>query len=66
MYDGNFERVVSWVQFEQALQQSFLKKGLQVIEINTNREENVAKHRELWNDVTREIIKHLNGVQNEN
>ena len=66
MYDGNFERIESWVQFEQALQQSFIKKGLQVIEINTNREENVAKHRELWNDVTREIIKHINGVQNEN
>lgn len=62
MYGGMFNTVQSWEQFEQVLQQSFMTEGLKVIEVVTNREENVAEHRKLWNDVTREILLSIKGV----
>lgn len=65
MYGGIFDRVQTWSEFEQALQKSFITEGLKVIEVVTNREENVVQHRKLWNDVTREIILSINGVVHE-
>ncbi|MEH6942671.1 2-succinyl-5-enolpyruvyl-6-hydroxy-3-cyclohexene-1-carboxylic-acid synthase [Bacillus sp. JJ722] len=61
MYGGKFTRVESWSHFEEALVDSFQKEGLKVLEVKTNREENVVKHRKLWNDVSKEIIRSLAG-----
>lgn len=61
MYGGQFTRVESWLHFEETLLDSFQKEGLNVLEIRTNREENVVKHRKLWNDVSKEMIRSLSG-----
>lgn len=61
MYGGQFTRVESWLHFEETLLDSFEKEGLNVLEIRTNREENVVKHRKLWNDVSKEMIRSLSG-----
>ncbi|WP_163101132.1 2-succinyl-5-enolpyruvyl-6-hydroxy-3-cyclohexene-1-carboxylic-acid synthase [Peribacillus alkalitolerans] len=55
MYGGKYHRAESWDDFEARFRQAFEQKGLRVIEVNTEREENVTKHRELWEIVAREI-----------
>ena len=55
MYGGDFTRVRDWEHFREAVICSFEKEGLKVIEVQTNREENVQLHRKLWNDVSQEI-----------
>ena len=65
MYRGRFTRVESWPHFEEALQDSFKEPGLKVIEVVTNRADNVNKHRKLWSDVSQEIHCLLAGESNE-
>ncbi|WP_409302316.1 2-succinyl-5-enolpyruvyl-6-hydroxy-3-cyclohexene-1-carboxylic-acid synthase [Peribacillus sp. SCS-155] len=55
LYEGKYKRVASWEDFAASFKQSFNITGLKVIEIQTNREINVKKHRELWDSVSREI-----------
>lgn len=52
MYDGHYELIQNWDQFSTAFTKN---KGLNVFEIRTNRDNNVAEHRKLWNDVSQEI-----------
>lgn len=66
MYGGQFTRVENWNHFADTLLNSFKTEGLKVIEVVTEREENVQKHRKLWKDVSQEIILSLNGINNEN
>lgn len=55
MYGGEFTRVRDWEHFRQAVSGSFEKEGINVIEVQTNREENVQLHRKLQNIVSQEI-----------
>lgn len=66
MYGGEFTRVQSWHEFEQIVKQSVVSVGLNVIEVVTDREENVQIHRKLWKDVSQEINMSISGNQNEN
>ncbi|WP_078414126.1 2-succinyl-5-enolpyruvyl-6-hydroxy-3-cyclohexene-1-carboxylic-acid synthase [Priestia abyssalis] len=65
MYGGDFKSIKTWEEFRQAVTQSLTEKGLKVIEIKTNRGENVMVHREMWKSVSQEMnewIKMVNGV----
>jgi len=66
MYGGKFTRVRDWEHFRQAVASSFDKEGIKVIEVQTNREENVQSHRKLWNDVSREMNLSFVGETNAN
>lgn len=55
MYGGDFTRVRDWAHFREAVVGSFEKEGIKVIEVQTNREENVQLHRNFWNNVSQEI-----------
>ncbi|WP_026693571.1 2-succinyl-5-enolpyruvyl-6-hydroxy-3-cyclohexene-1-carboxylic-acid synthase [Peribacillus kribbensis] len=55
LYGGEYYAPQSWEEFSDRFSSSFAKKGLKVIELRTERSENVRRHRELWNEVSREI-----------
>ncbi|MFJ8245910.1 2-succinyl-5-enolpyruvyl-6-hydroxy-3-cyclohexene-1-carboxylic-acid synthase [Peribacillus asahii] len=55
LYGAKYNKVTSWEEFGQVFTQSFTIPGLKVIEVPTERESNLVKHRELWNFVSQEI-----------
>ncbi|MFT4417093.1 2-succinyl-5-enolpyruvyl-6-hydroxy-3-cyclohexene-1-carboxylic-acid synthase [Fredinandcohnia humi] len=55
MYGGSFTRIRNWEDFRTTITESLKTKGLHVVEINTDREENVLIHRKMWNNVSQEI-----------
>ncbi|MCH1625438.1 2-succinyl-5-enolpyruvyl-6-hydroxy-3-cyclohexene-1-carboxylic-acid synthase [Fredinandcohnia quinoae] len=55
MYGGTFNRVKNWEGFRTAINNSITSKGLSVVEVKTDRKENVAIHRKMWSKVSREI-----------
>ncbi|NHM33152.1 2-succinyl-5-enolpyruvyl-6-hydroxy-3-cyclohexene-1-carboxylic-acid synthase [Neobacillus terrae] len=63
MYNGNFSRSQVWDHFAAAFSELSPRKGLNVFEIVTNRDKSRDEHREMWNSVSREISKWVNGEQ---
>jgi 2-succinyl-5-enolpyruvyl-6-hydroxy-3-cyclohexene-1-carboxylate synthase len=59
MYNGTYTKALTWDEFHTAWSQT--GKGLHVIEVPTNREKNVMEHRNLWNSVSREIERYIEG-----
>ncbi|OEH93143.1 2-succinyl-5-enolpyruvyl-6-hydroxy-3-cyclohexene-1-carboxylic-acid synthase [Bacillus solimangrovi] len=55
MYGGTFDRIKSWQQFKDAVLNSMNRKGLQVIEVPTERDDNVNLHRLLWKEVHQNV-----------
>jgi 2-succinyl-5-enolpyruvyl-6-hydroxy-3-cyclohexene-1-carboxylate synthase len=58
MYDGTFSTIETWNGFRDAVRRSFDDKGLHVIEVRTNRDENVRVHREIWRDISAVLRSH--------
>jgi len=61
MYGGHYELAENWEQLSNYLQNNAGKKGLKVVEITTNRDTNTLEHRELWESVSREISRYIEG-----
>jgi 2-succinyl-5-enolpyruvyl-6-hydroxy-3-cyclohexene-1-carboxylate synthase len=59
MYDGDYAKVETWDEFRHHVKRSVETKGLHVIELCTSRQENVMKHRLLWENVSQEIGEFL-------
>lgn len=57
MYGGQYEEVSSWEQFRDSLGKTSEAKGLSVIEVKTNREENAAWHRQKWKQIERALLE---------
>lgn len=55
MYGGHFTSVTNWKDFREAISNSINGDGLHVIEVRTDRQENVMIHRKMWNNVSQEI-----------
>jgi 2-succinyl-5-enolpyruvyl-6-hydroxy-3-cyclohexene-1-carboxylate synthase len=55
MYGGKFTSVENWAEFRKAISASLNGKGLHVVEVKTDRQENVMIHRNMWNNVSQEI-----------
>lgn len=62
MYNGKFDKITSWEQFNSSFLRNMDDSGLSVMEISTDRDRNLIEHRELWNYVSREISNKINGV----
>ena len=50
-YGGRFTRVVDWSSFSSAVDTGLERGGLQVVEVCTDRQRNVAQHRAVWRAV---------------
>ncbi len=55
MYGGRFLPAQSWEEFRDGVSQGLTSKGLTVVEVRTDRERNVAHHREMWRAVSEAI-----------
>ena len=55
MYGGTYELIQSSEQLAAALQQSYGQGGLHVLEVQTDRAENVKWHRELWENINERL-----------
>ncbi|HVB96548.1 MAG TPA: 2-succinyl-5-enolpyruvyl-6-hydroxy-3-cyclohexene-1-carboxylic-acid synthase [Chloroflexota bacterium] len=51
MYGGRYQNVVCWPDFRAAVQASVAEGGLSVVELKTDRAENVTQHRLIWRAV---------------
>ena len=60
LYGAKYQKPGSWEEFTAAFTESFTVPGLKIIEITTDREANVLRHRKLWDSVSREIQMVLN------
>lgn len=63
MYHGQYEKVTDWEHFSEAIKSAANYKGLNVIEIPTDRAKNLTSHRKMWEQVSREITTYLQGVE---
>jgi 2-succinyl-5-enolpyruvyl-6-hydroxy-3-cyclohexene-1-carboxylate synthase len=50
-YGGEFARVTDWSSFRSAVNDGLIRGGLQVVEVPTDRQRNVAQHRAVWQAV---------------
>lgn len=57
MYGGKYALVNQVTALQKALQHSYDSPGLTVIEIQTDREENVLAHRTLWGNIEQKLMK---------
>ncbi|MGR3765466.1 2-succinyl-5-enolpyruvyl-6-hydroxy-3-cyclohexene-1-carboxylic-acid synthase [Rossellomorea sp. NS-SX7] len=60
-YGAHFSLVKEEGEFVEALKNAEQHKGIKIIEVLTNREENVAIHRKLWKYVSQEIVAKIKG-----
>lgn len=63
MYHGQYTRVFDWEGYRMAVMDAVSYDGLNVIEVPTDREKNIVSHRAMWERVSREINKYLQGVE---
>ncbi len=61
MFGGQYDLISDWEHFISAFKRNMGIPGLKVMEITTNRDRNLTEHRELWNSVSREISRLLEG-----
>ncbi len=54
-YGCGFARVATWDEFRAAVSASIAAPGLQVVELRTDRDRNVALHREVWQRVAEAV-----------
>jgi 2-succinyl-5-enolpyruvyl-6-hydroxy-3-cyclohexene-1-carboxylate synthase len=59
MYNGDFTSPDTWDDFAEAFTKSINGNGLSVIEIRTDRNDNLKYHRNLWNRVSQEISNYF-------
>jgi len=59
MYGGSFARVNGWQEFRELVSAGITKKGLNVIEVPTDRTENAHLHQKLWQSLSELIDKSL-------
>jgi 2-succinyl-5-enolpyruvyl-6-hydroxy-3-cyclohexene-1-carboxylate synthase len=61
LYGANYSKVTSMDELQICLEEGRQVAGLKIVEVMTDRDVNAVNHRKLWNFVSQEIIKILNG-----
>lgn len=59
MYGGEYTLIKDWNHLSDSLSKSYSTPGLKVIEVQTNRDENVKAHHELWSQIEETILKEV-------
>src|SRR5699024_6048180 len=57
MFDGAYEKVTDAEQLARAYEASLNQEGLTVLEVQTDRGENVRWHRALWDEIMKRVEK---------
>ncbi|WP_408868803.1 2-succinyl-5-enolpyruvyl-6-hydroxy-3-cyclohexene-1-carboxylic-acid synthase [Brochothrix campestris] len=57
LYDATYHAVQDWEDFQDTLDRAEHHKGLNIIEVKTNRYENVVTHRSVWDNI-KAVIDH--------
>lgn len=60
MFDGQWSSVPDWEAFGRALTQSLQRGGLHVIEVRTDRRDNVHRHRQIWREAMQSVTDLVN------
>src|SRR5690606_18672290 len=55
LYGGKYYKVETFQQYLSVMEHTRMEKGLKIIEVLTNRQENAEIRQKLWNNVSREI-----------
>jgi 2-succinyl-5-enolpyruvyl-6-hydroxy-3-cyclohexene-1-carboxylate synthase len=63
MFNGNFTKIKDWDHLGSEMMKAVSSTGINVYELVTNRELNLAEHREFWGFVSREISNFVKGEQ---
>jgi 2-succinyl-5-enolpyruvyl-6-hydroxy-3-cyclohexene-1-carboxylate synthase len=63
MFNGNFTKIKDWDHLGSEMMKAVSSTGINVYELVTNREMNLAEHREFWGFVSREISDFVKGEQ---
>lgn len=63
MFNGNFTKIKDWDHLGSEMMKAESSTGINVYELVTNREMNLAEHREFWGFVSREISNFVKGEQ---
>ncbi|WP_138420291.1 2-succinyl-5-enolpyruvyl-6-hydroxy-3-cyclohexene-1-carboxylic-acid synthase [Aquibacillus sediminis] len=61
MYQGTYQQPTTWEAFQQALSESYQHQGLSVIEVQTNRQENVDWHKRKWEQIQEHLVSLFEG-----
>ncbi|WP_071460475.1 2-succinyl-5-enolpyruvyl-6-hydroxy-3-cyclohexene-1-carboxylic-acid synthase [Bacillus massilinigeriensis] len=61
MYGASYDKITDKDEFLQAFEKNKIQKGLNIMEVVTDREANLQEHRNLWKNVSREIDILLEG-----
>ncbi len=64
MYGGQFQKVDTWEQFRKTVSRGLNTGGLHVIEVPTERTNNVKMHRQLWEIIGKTLNKRDIGTRN--
>ncbi|MFB1051428.1 2-succinyl-5-enolpyruvyl-6-hydroxy-3-cyclohexene-1-carboxylic-acid synthase [Paraliobacillus sp. JSM ZJ581] len=65
LYQGYYTNPIDWSQYRQALEASYQRPGLSVIELKTMREENAAWHENKWREIASLIEDEINVYKND-
>jgi 2-succinyl-5-enolpyruvyl-6-hydroxy-3-cyclohexene-1-carboxylate synthase len=57
LYGADFKRVEDWQTFRASCSEAFTKSGLKIIEVPTNRQQNVLQHRQLWEAINSTVLE---------
>ncbi|WP_096270994.1 2-succinyl-5-enolpyruvyl-6-hydroxy-3-cyclohexene-1-carboxylic-acid synthase [Paucisalibacillus globulus] len=57
MYGGFYHNPMNIDELKEALLKSYEEKGLSIVEVKTDRTENLHWHRDIWRDIEEEILK---------
>ncbi|RST76532.1 2-succinyl-5-enolpyruvyl-6-hydroxy-3-cyclohexene-1-carboxylic-acid synthase [Siminovitchia acidinfaciens] len=59
LYNAQYTKVLDWEDLQVSIREAASNEGLNIIEIPTDRANNLQVHRELWEQVSREINNYL-------
>ncbi|MDC3418284.1 2-succinyl-5-enolpyruvyl-6-hydroxy-3-cyclohexene-1-carboxylic-acid synthase [Aquibacillus salsiterrae] len=61
LYGASYTKVTSWEEFKVGLANAYIKEGISIIEVQTNRDENVKWHQQKWKLIQNKLLKELRG-----
>jgi 2-succinyl-5-enolpyruvyl-6-hydroxy-3-cyclohexene-1-carboxylate synthase len=59
MYGADYRQVQNWTDFRREVSESFDRDGLKILEMRTNRAENVTQHRRFWPAIAEKLKTEL-------